>query len=196
MNAAREKYGEKKIEGLAAVLAREIDKKKQAEIRKERGRRDGLPLAQLDKKRFKALKEVNFRRGPDVKFYRRKDGKYDKWKNGRKLATVTSKAKRAYETSRPYWKFVRLTGSTFDISTADARRLIKEVADQSLRKLRKFKKSRKYKSMSARRKRRYGESKTRVNALMRLQFILTGRYDPVGFRLAEGEESEESEGGE
>lgn len=192
-NAAREIYGEKKINDLAEVLARKLDKEKQKALRKSRRGDPYNSLSETDKKRHKVVKEINFRRGPEVRFFRRKDGKFDKIVGHRKVATVSEKAKRNFERSRPYQKLVRLVRGTLDLSTKQARNLIKDVAGQSQNALRKFKKTKKYKSMSKRRKRRYNLERTRISALIRLQFALTGTSDPVGFHY-QREESDEDEG--
>ena len=192
LNAARDKFGDRKVGDLAQVLARELSKKKQQQIRKERGQKSGLPLTKLDKERHKILKQVNSRRGPEVRFFRRKDGKYDKWERGRRVGVATEKQKKRFEISRPYWKFVRLTSGTLDISPKEARHLISEVAKQSQEKLKKFKNSRAFKKMSARRRRRYTKERTRLNALLRFGMLLNGPggSDPVGLRLVRGGKDE------
>ncbi len=173
-NQARVKYGEKKINDLAEVLAKKLDKQKQKELRKARHGNPADALAEVDKKRHLVVKEINYRRGPEVRFFRRKDGRYDKIVGRKRAGVVSAAVKKRYESMKPYQKMVRLVSGVLDLSKKEARSLIAAEVKHSQRELAKFKRSKKFKKMSKRRQRRYTKEQTKVSALLRLKFVLTG----------------------
>lgn len=183
LTAARNIYGQQKIDDAALVIARRLSEKKKRELRKTRKGNPHDALTETDRTRHKVLKELHYQRPEDVRFFRRRDGKYNKIVKGKKVGTVTAKQVDRYESGRPYRKLVRLVGGTLDLSPASSRRLIRDVAAQSRRKLREFKRSTKYKRMSKRKKRSLSAERTTVAALIRLEYLLTMKSDPAGIRF-------------
>ncbi len=187
-NAAREKFGENKINTLAETLARHLDEKKRRELRKSRKGNASVALSDVDRKRFKVYKEINYRKPDDVQFFKRKDGRFDKFKGRKRVDIVTAAQKRRFESQAPYRKLVKLVSSTLDVTAKEARAVVKDVAATSRKKLAQFKKTKKFRDMSPRRKRRYNQNNTNVAAMIRLQFALTGDYDPAGIHFQRPDE--------
>jgi Holliday junction resolvasome RuvABC DNA-binding subunit len=180
---ARARFGQKKIDDLALNLARKLKEKTRRALLKARKQDQNIPLSMIDRQRVKVLKTLSYDRPDAPTYYRRKDGRFDKWVRGRKVRVISASAKQAAESRAPYYKLTRLVSGTFEISKKDARRIIKDVSAESRRKFAAFKKSAKYKRLSKRRKRKYTNKSVSLNALIRLQFLMTGESDPAGFHF-------------
>lgn len=176
LKRVREDLGKKQVDDVAKALGKKLTDKEVRSVEKLRGRRRQLPLSEIDKERHREIQKIRERK-PPVRFIRLRDGSYHKQNllTGKKVK-VTAKAKKQYESSFAYQRYVGAITHTLPISAQKARSILKAVRDDAVAKLERFKKTKKFKSMSKKKRRRYTKARTRRWATVRLMKLLDEQY--------------------
>lgn len=177
LKRVREELGKKQVDDVALELGKKLTEKEVKEIKRLRGRKSQLPLSEIDKRRAKEIKEIREKR-PPVRFFKRKDGFYDRKDilTGKKTR-VTARSKQQYESSFGYRRYVDTISKILPISKSKARNIIKVEREKAVRELRRFKKTKKFKSLSKKKQRQYTEERTQRWAVIRLMLLLNERWE-------------------
>ncbi len=172
-------FGREQVDAAALTLGKQITEKEARKIKQLRGRKKQLPLSELDKLRHKEITKIG-QRLPPFRFHRRDDGYYDRVDTKtKKKKRVTRRQKLTYETRFPREKFISQITKLLPVTRAKARKILSSVEKDRIRRFEKFKKTARYKRLSAKKKRRYTKRGLRQWAIRRLMILLLGSIKEV-----------------